>query len=533
MTLKSSCKDIEMNSSLNSSNSDDFIDELNWTSDFATPGKYDGNDSVLNMSIDSPSLISPCTPPSSKNFTRTGSLKLFETPCTPSTLLRKASQSSNSSNENRSPNVLGTTCSGIKAHYPTRRRSTRLGALKCFRNTPSPIQEPVANPFQSSTPVHEETRSILQSSEKKRRKLQHDEDLNDIKVSLFTKLRQPSRIKPMRQTKMTLDLNQSRYRNEFIEMGLLGKGSFGEVYKCQNRIDRCYYALKRLNKPLAGSIMETAALREVYAHAVLGKHHHILQYYSAWAEDKHMIIQNEYCNGGSLSDMITQYSSNGKMVPERDLKQIMVQVAKGLCFMHSTDLAHLDIKPGNIFISHREVQDDENRKGTSYKIGDLGMVTKISDPQVEEGDVRYLPKELIDDDHSDLAKADVFSLSLTVYEVASLMKLPKNGARWHRIRDGYLDPVDGTSDEIHNLLLKMISPVPSDRPSPSLILKEKFLLGVEKEKIDDLKRRLNEEKIENQRLLRELAKAKDSPLMNMPSSRRLVGKQMNRSMSIA
>ena len=35
----------------------------------------------------------------------------------------------------------------------------------------------------------------------------------------------------------------------------------------------------------------TSALREVYAHAVLGKHQHILQYYSAWAEDKHMIIQ--------------------------------------------------------------------------------------------------------------------------------------------------------------------------------------------------------------------------------------------------
>ena len=41
-----------------------------------------------------------------------------------------------------------------------------------------------------------------------------------------------------------------------------------------------------------------------------------------------MIIQNEYCNGGSLSDMINQYSSSGNTVHERDLKQILVQVAK-------------------------------------------------------------------------------------------------------------------------------------------------------------------------------------------------------------
>ena len=63
-------------------------------------------------------------------------------------------------------------------------------------------------------------------------------------------------LQQMRQTKMTLDLNQSRYRNEFIEVGLLGKGEFGEVYKCQNRVDRCFYALKRLKKPIAGSSKE-------------------------------------------------------------------------------------------------------------------------------------------------------------------------------------------------------------------------------------------------------------------------------------
>ena len=38
-------------------------------------------------------------------------------------------------------------------------------------------------------------------------------------------------------------------------------------------------------------------MNEVYAHAVLGKHQHVVRYYSAWAENDHMYIQNEFCNG--------------------------------------------------------------------------------------------------------------------------------------------------------------------------------------------------------------------------------------------
>ena len=46
-------------------------------------------------------------------------------------------------------------------------------------------------------------------------------------------------------------------------------------------------------------VSRAAALREVCAHAVLGSHSHLVRYYSAWAEDNHMIIQNEFCSGES------------------------------------------------------------------------------------------------------------------------------------------------------------------------------------------------------------------------------------------
>ncbi|XP_006017735.1 wee1-like protein kinase isoform X1 [Alligator sinensis] len=365
-------------------------------------------------------------------------------------------------------------------------------------------------------------------------------------------------IRPAKRITITESNMKSRYATEFHELEKIGSGEFGSVFKCVKRLDGCIYAIKRSKKPLAGSVDEQNALREVYAHAVLGQHSHVVRYYSAWAEDDHMLIQNEYCNGGSLADAISENYRNMRYFTEPELKDLLLQVARGLKYIHSMSLVHMDIKPSNIFISRTSVPSMTSEEGDDddcssdriiFKIGDLGHVTRISSPQVEEGDSRFLANEVLQENYAHLPKADIFALALTVVCAAGAEPLPTNGDRWHEIRQGKLPKIPQVlSQEFLELLKVMISPDPEKRPSAVALVKHSVLLSAAKKSAEQLRIELNAEKFKNSLLQKELKKAQmakaaaeeralftdrmktRSTSQNRTS--RLIGKKMNRSVSL-
>ena len=195
-------------------------------------------------------------------------------------------------------------------------------------------------------------------------------------------------------------------QHEFLELGRLSSGQFGHVVKARHRLDGIVYAVKITKKQLRpNSREERVAMNEVFAHAAMMKHRHVVRYFNSWVENGHLHIQNEFCEGGSLDQQIDECRARGARFAEAELKKLLVQVGRGLQYLHGKRLVHLDIKPGNILITFGEedagllplpVSPDSGAASgdgatalapshyyatgdtVKYKIGDLGHVVQVS-----------------------------------------------------------------------------------------------------------------------------------------------------------
>ncbi|OAD66045.1 hypothetical protein PHYBLDRAFT_69889 [Phycomyces blakesleeanus NRRL 1555(-)] len=84
-----------------------------------------------------------------------------------------------------------------------------------------------------------------------------------------------------------LSIQNSRYRNDFIEVSMLGKGGFASAWRARNKLDDIEYAVKkiRLGKDLDddGINPYERIFRESKNLARL-EHHNVVRYYSSWLE---------------------------------------------------------------------------------------------------------------------------------------------------------------------------------------------------------------------------------------------------------
>ncbi|MQL82804.1 hypothetical protein Taro_015288 [Colocasia esculenta] len=240
----------------------------------------------------------------------------------------------------------------------------------------------------------------------------------------------------------------SRYHTDYHEIEQIGCGNFSRVFKVLKRIDGCMYAVKQSIRQLRQDMDRRRALMEVQALAALGPHENIVGYYSSWFENEQLYIQMELCdcclciNKSQISNV-------------EEILQVLYQVVKALQFMHERGIAHLDVKPDNIYV-----------KNGVYKLGDFGCATRLDRSlPVEEGDSRYMPQEILNDKFEALDKVDIFSLGAATYELVRGLPLPESGPQFASLREGKIPLLPGCSMQFQSLLKAMMDPNPVKRPS--------------------------------------------------------------------
>ena len=253
----------------------------------------------------------------------------------------------------------------------------------------------------------------------------------------------------------------------------IGEGSFGEVYLVHYIKTSTFCVMKKID--FTGLSKEE--IKESYNEVNLLKkldHPNIIKFIEVKPMKKYIEIVTEYAEKGDLYKQLTIQQEKNEHFPEKVIIDWLIQTCQALKYIHSKHIIHRDIKPHNIFLT---------KKG-SIKLGDFG-VSKTLNNTLEKaktfvGTAYYLPPELINGKKYSYM-ADMWSLGVTFYQLMTfkmpfdgnalpaIMKKISTGEKYEKISNKLY------SEQLINLVYKMMDNKPSHRPKPNDILNMEFI----------------------------------------------------------
>lgn len=141
------------------------------------------------------------------------------------------------------------------------------------------------------------------------------------------------------------------------------------------------------------------------------------------------VLVMEYCDAGTLLHAIARKAFKHAGV-ERSLNMeallmCLLEVALALRHLHGANLAHCDIKPGNILLR----SSPRDPRGFTCKVGDFGYVAMLKEgavegrattmPQEACGTLQYMAPELFVSGQPVDASVDIYSFGLLMWELTS------------------------------------------------------------------------------------------------------------------
>jgi len=256
----------------------------------------------------------------------------------------------------------------------------------------------------------------------------------------------------------------------------IGEGSNGDVYKALHKQTKRLIAIKQL--PFRSSSV-SQTVNQIKVMKTLNNIN-TLKYYGCYKQEKTLWITMEYCDGGSVKDLLEEYQKKNEdeenkiFLSEELIGCISRQVLNGLNYLHSNNKIHRDIKAGNILL---------NTRGEA-KISDFGISAQISDEKrtTQLGTSFWMAPECITGTGYD-TKADIWSFGITLIEMAEgyppLFDEKTNQVPNRIVQDPppRLQNPDSWSKPFLDFVMRCLTKKPENRPTASQLLDHHFIVN--------------------------------------------------------
>ena len=250
----------------------------------------------------------------------------------------------------------------------------------------------------------------------------------------------------------------------------LGEGAFGKAELAKNKEDGTLVVIKTVNLDLLDEDAEEKALGEGNILRKVSKdpqHENIIKFHGFHLSDNEAVLIMEYVDGGDLRRKIEEEKLWKRKIDEKTILTWLKEISSALKLCHGEKhIIHRDIKPENILLT----------KDNHIKLADFGISKALSKNEditkTRIGDIDYISPEL-ENGEKYTYSTDIWSLGVTIYELC-LLEHPQ---KYYHINlkqylSGKIPKLNDKdySEELSDLIQKMLNPDPNKRPTAGEIL---------------------------------------------------------------
>ena len=234
---------------------------------------------------------------------------------------------------------------------------------------------------------------------------------------------------------------------------VIGEGGTGRVVLARDQMLDMDVAIKILSPRLVRDETALASLKAEVRITLGLIHKHILRVYNLERSGNNYLVVMEYLKGRSVAQLMDEV--RGGMSPEFVVSAISL-VADALDYAHRHHVLHLDLTPGNIFLT-----DDGLIKVIDFGIARFADAASASDDFIVGTPVFMSPEQIRGDALE--VTTDVYSLGVLTLQMLTGKLIASSETPLEKLATEPHPPVTGLPDPVAAVIEKATAFSPSDR----------------------------------------------------------------------